>query len=383
MSWKIMAFSAYKSFTIVFILVVCLFVTISKIIFDEVYKESRIVIDEAFHIPQGLEYCRLNFKFWDPKITTLPGLYIISAVILSPFNACSDYWLKFISFTATFVNYILLFAILQVNNRHDKWKNLFLATNLSLLPPLLFFGNLYYTDTVSITFILLMILLFKIEYIILASVIALFSVIMRQTNIIWVAMLFAHLCLVELYTAVTKKKQVDLSFSDIKLLMQQLQQRKLDVKKVPKSIWCNILSFLAVCLSFVVFIITNKGIVVGDKSAHVMTFHFVQILYFLLFCLIFTWPYFISSVLPFLYLVQQRKVFSLLIISFMGVVVLLNTEVHPYLLADNRHYTFYIWNRFYQNDVFRYLIIPAYYFGGYCFFRCRMLENNLKAVYNY
>lgn len=38
-----------------------------------------------------------------------------------------------------------------------------------------------------------------------------------------------------------------------------------------------------------------------------------------------------------------------------------NTIEHPYLLADNRHYTFYLWNRFYKKYEFaRYIIIPVY-----------------------
>lgn len=41
-----------------------------------------------------------------------------------------------------------------------------------------------------------------------------------------------------------------------------------------------------------------------------------------------------------------------------------NTLVHPYLLADNRHYTFYIWNRFFgRYEEARFFIIPAYVFG--------------------
>lgn len=43
------------------------------------------------------------------------------------------------------------------------------------------------------------------------------------------------------------------------------------------------------------------------------------------------------------------------------VVVHFNTIVHPYLLADNRHYTFYLWNRFYgRHRLAKYLIIPVY-----------------------
>lgn len=42
-------------------------------------------------------------------------------------------------------------------------------------------------------------------------------------------------------------------------------------------------------------------------------------------------------------------------------VVHFNTIVHPYLLADNRHYTFYVWNRFYgRHEWARYAAIPVY-----------------------
>lgn len=44
-----------------------------------------------------------------------------------------------------------------------------------------------------------------------------------------------------------------------------------------------------------------------------------------------------------------------------GFIVKFNTIVHPYLLADNRHYTFYIWNKFYgKYALARYAIAPIY-----------------------
>lgn len=44
-----------------------------------------------------------------------------------------------------------------------------------------------------------------------------------------------------------------------------------------------------------------------------------------------------------------------------ALIVQFNTVVHPYLLADNRHYTFYLWNRFYgRHWSAKFLIIPAY-----------------------
>lgn len=38
-----------------------------------------------------------------------------------------------------------------------------------------------------------------------------------------------------------------------------------------------------------------------------------------------------------------------------------NTIVHPYLLADNRHYMFYVWNKFYGKYQWaKYSVIPIY-----------------------
>ena len=38
--------------------------------------------DEPFHVPQTQQYCAGRFKAWDPKITTFPGLYLLSTAVL-------------------------------------------------------------------------------------------------------------------------------------------------------------------------------------------------------------------------------------------------------------------------------------------------------------
>jgi len=43
------------------------------------------------------------------------------------------------------------------------------------------------------------------------------------------------------------------------------------------------------------------------------------------------------------------------------VLIHLITEMHPYLLADNRHYTFYFWSRLYGRFWWiRYAMAPVY-----------------------
>ena len=57
-------------------------------------------------------------------------------------------------------------------------------------------------------------------------------------------------------------------------------------------------------------------------------------------------------------------------IGLVGLIVRYNTLVHPYLLADNRHYTFYIWKRVFEYQSWgRYVIIPLYLFGAFATYR--------------
>lgn len=51
---------------------------------------------------------------------------------------------------------------------------------------------------------------------------------------------------------------------------------------------------------------------------------------------------------------------TLLLVILFIIVIYANTIVHPYLLADNRHYIFYIWNRFYgRYTMFKYIMVRS------------------------
>jgi alpha-1,2-glucosyltransferase len=39
--------------------------------------------DEPFHVPQVQAYCRGEWDVWDPKITTPPGLYVLTCSFLT------------------------------------------------------------------------------------------------------------------------------------------------------------------------------------------------------------------------------------------------------------------------------------------------------------
>ncbi|KAL2541920.1 DIE2/ALG10 family [Abeliophyllum distichum] len=40
-------------------------------------------MDEIFHVPQAQQYCKGNFRSWDPMITTFPGLYFLSLAYIA------------------------------------------------------------------------------------------------------------------------------------------------------------------------------------------------------------------------------------------------------------------------------------------------------------
>lgn len=162
--------------------------------------QPQYFIDEAFHVPQTLRYCAWNFTQvtcaqkrstldyyvsrhslfaakmnftklifflfqWDPKITTLPGLYLITAAILSPFNLCNITYMRFVNLIGTCVNLYLIYNVIKENRKsnrtdqQDDWLTLASAYNVTLFPPLYFWCFFYYTDVMSVNAVLLMLLL--------------------------------------------------------------------------------------------------------------------------------------------------------------------------------------------------------------------------------
>jgi alpha-1,2-glucosyltransferase len=106
----------------------------------------------------------------------------------------------------------------------------------------------------------------------------------------------------------------------------------------------------------------------GDKANHVAAIHIPQLLYFFPFTVFFSWPVLlpllcdptvIASRLP-----RPATVFALLGIA--GIAVYSNTIIHPFLLADNRHYTFYVIRLLHLKYSFvRYLAVPIYFLCGW------------------
>lgn len=150
------------------------------------------------------------------------------------------------------------------------------------------------------------------------------------------------------------------------------------------------LSFLA---AFGLFVVWNGGIVLGklyfpspcqyrhshslgDKENHIASIHTPQMLYiwpyFMFFSFPLLYPYILNSFAPQSSLPVRfssgptrhqlpRAIVAIPIMAMMLLVVHFNTIVHPFTLADNRHYMFYVFRILLRHPIIKYLAVPVYF----------------------
>ncbi|KAG7166778.1 Dol-P-Glc:Glc(2)Man(9)GlcNAc(2)-PP-Dol alpha-1-2-glucosyltransferase-like [Homarus americanus] len=352
----------------IFPLVIVSFTAVSYVCLVVVYTvQPTPFIDEVFHIPQAQKYCDSKFQEWDPKITTLPGLYLFSIGLNGPVSwvlgrqLCDVFSLRITNLVAAAFMLLTIHKLLihLHGDRMDNWKVMLSGLNLSLLPVLYWFTFLYYTDVLSTLVVLVMILLHLHHAPTTAAAMGVVAVMMRQTNIIWVGFLCVLMAVDVLGVRVLKAPA----------LMKKIKKaaaKPYRLAEVLADVVVDCFSYGIVLAGFLLFVMYNGSVVVGDRSAHEATVHLPQLGYFCLFFLVFSLPYTPSHVRPFIKLCRRHLAFAVAVLVVGVMVVHSNTLVHPYLLADNRHLTFYLWNKLYGRFSFvRYLMVPVYMFGAY------------------
>ncbi|KAL8741250.1 MAG: hypothetical protein Q9184_008409 [Pyrenodesmia sp. 2 TL-2023] len=166
-------------------------------------------LDEFFHVQQAELYLQGRFQEWHPKITTPPGLYLVSLTYLGfmsvtriidkvhvadlrrtnvmaagllPFHV----WFvmheivvaKYHEFQVERIMLPSIWSMLELNHA---------ILNICLFPPLFFFYGLYYTDVWSVLAVLTTIQFYHRNWTKLLLVAGIASLLFRQTNIFWVA----------------------------------------------------------------------------------------------------------------------------------------------------------------------------------------------------
>lgn len=247
---------------------------------------------------------------------------------------------------------------------------------LAVFPILYFFNFLYYTDTGSVFFTLFAYLMCLYGNHKTSALLGFCGFMFRQTNIIWVVFCAGHVIAQKLTdawkTELQKKKEERLPpikgpFSEFRKILQFLLVYSMSFKNLSMLFFMTWPYILLVFL-FCAFVVVNGGIVIGDRSSHEACLHFPQLFYFFSFTLFFSFPHLLSptKMKTFLCLVWKRRM-QFFVITLVSIFFVWKfTYVHKYLLADNRHYTFYVWKRVFQRyEIVKYLLVPIYIFAGW------------------
>ncbi|KAJ6136818.1 CAZyme family GT59 [Penicillium chrysogenum] len=317
-------------------------------------------LDEVFHVPQAQAYWSHKWTQWDPKLTTPPGLYLCSytifAIVLllrgSPTKLTPD--------------------VLRMTNRTTNTRPLganvsHTVLNICLFLPLFFFSGLYYTDVLA--------LLVVVEAYnwdlkrdteghqqgdfgkdkkeglsngILETLgflaFALAALVFRQTNIFWVSVFLVSTIVKQgLQNEVYDPLVSEASLEDY--LKTAISLATVGLKK-PFSLLVSLIPHIIVLAAFGAFVLWNNGVVLGHKEFHTAGIHLAQMLY------IWPWKY-------------PKLKAALVVIPLMLAVVHFNTIVHPFTLADNRHYVFYVFRILLLHPAVKYAAVPVYFLCGW------------------
>ncbi|KAM4569797.1 dol-P-Glc:Glc(2)Man(9)GlcNAc(2)-PP-Dol alpha-1,2-glucosyltransferase [Odontesthes bonariensis] len=367
---------------------------VSCLLFSRITREQREpYMDEIFHVPQAQKYCHGKFNEWDPMITTLPGLYLVSVGVIKPVVwlagltgavVCSTAMLRFINLLFNCGNLYLLYLLtckLQLREKtRTASRRVLTALSLSTFPVLYFFNFLYYTDAGSTFFILFTYLMTLYGCHKAAALLGVCAVLFRQTNIVWVAFCAGTLVAAKMDEAWrvehTKKREEKAPPSQVPLSVggaKKVLLFALDFLTAPAHLKAVLLvawPYAGVGVGFLAFVVLNDGVVVGDRSHHEACFNAPQLFYFFAFALLLSASVSLCHrrALRFLHAVRKQPVFFLAVAAVSLLLVWKFTFVHGYLLADNRHFPFYVWkNVFQRHQLARFLLVPAYVFAAWNF----------------
>ncbi|CCC09152.1 unnamed protein product [Sordaria macrospora k-hell] len=464
-------------------------------------------LDEVFHIPQAQTYCEGRYQEWDDKITTPPGLYLLSVGWhkLMRLAECTPSSLRSNNLSATLLTALLALSCrrrIEAHTTIGKEKNdvsfyaYHTAINIALFPVIFFFSGLYYTDVASTLVVLVAYRnhlnrvashsesekpgVFNGLWTVVLAVAALF---MRQTNVFWVVVYMGSLEAAHVVRGLRPKPVPEKETPSIFLSkpgeffafwlrryavgdvhdppvdMAWPDDWALSLLSIGIAAFCNPLRVLKQVWPhittmglFAGFVAWNGGVVLGDKSNHIATIHLAQMLYIWPFLAFFSAPLLISPVLStvanfisrakrttpsnsttdnpglsslrstkpsmkpakssttkppetttpapsfsaakpsgpgspllnILYFLLSPKLYYpfylLATVLLSAAIVKYNTIIHPFTLADNRHYMFYVFRyTILRSSLVRLALVFAYTLTRWLVWR-RLEGNNPTAA---
>lgn len=305
-------------------------------------------IDEMFHVAQAAQYCRHRFAHWDPKITTPPGLYLLATVwghvarALGVAQPCGLDLLRLLALAAA----VALACVVALVPLPNYW-----ALNVALGPLLFPYYFLFYTDAWLAVFVVASFMVVVArptpKRAVVSAALGWLGLWFRQTNVLWLAVAAAY------YITTRARDQTPAAL---------LRQAARDA--------AALVPYAAAMASFAAFVLWNGGIACGDKDNHTVSTHGVQVFYCATFVSVLLVPIWASRATLAAYTrfaVTGRRGLHLAATAaaYAAIrhVITHYTIVHPFLLADNRHYTFYLYRRVLSRPWAQWAAVPVYHFA--------------------
>jgi alpha-1,2-glucosyltransferase len=199
----------------------------------------------------------------------------------------------------------------------------------SLIPSHFFYHLLFYTDPAATALVLACLAMQRRGDLEISGIFGVFAVAVRQTNIVWVFVIAAG--------ALWDGFKGGQNF-------QVLWRLRLHI-------------LTGIC--FAAFLVWNDfSLVLGHKNLHTFSAHFAQVNYLLCTALFLGGPALWLQTLR-NFQGNSRIILLLLLFACFVAFAAIGTVVHPFILADNRHFSFFIWRRFLSFLPVRIFLVPA------------------------
>lgn len=307
---------------------------------------SEPYMDEYFHHRQTIRYCSGRWDIYDSKITTPPGLYLVTTAVFRALMwfgvteyVCWDIYSQraVVLFHGVLLVWICAKVMLHLNPTVNSDTRLLWASEIATFPLVLFYSLLFYTDVPAAFYIIAAYYMMLLNYPLMSSVLATIAVLLRQTNIVWAAMIVV-LDMENLVLGVLKRRRRSRGKISVSTLISWALHNKTTILKK----YCGYILLAVMFLS--TFVWNDFQLTFGDHEHHTPALHFAQIVYCgaAVFCGILFHaldPHLITRL-------TGSWVYQTCAISLLGILLCAYGAIaHPFLLADNRHLTFYVWRK--------------------------------------
>lgn len=247
--------------------------------------------DESFHMPQILAYLKHQYLHLEKSLTMIPGYHFLVAMISHLFGWDTVNQIRNASILLS-LPAIAVFIMLARNLGH---RSPVISTSLFYFSPIFFpFFYVLYTDVPSLLFVLSGMWALHKRYYSAAAVIFFLSMLLRQTNVIWLVMAWGMALLDEWSTV---RYRYDLYRYGLALINAGLKT----------------FLFPVFCLAFLLFMYFNGGVAIGDSTAHKLDRVYVtQVYFWLLTIFVLFLPLHIKNIPAILRLLKERSELILL-----------------------------------------------------------------------